>query len=159
MRFRTGIGKDSHRFLPEDSTKPCILGGLIFDGEPGLVSGSDGDVVLHAICNAITSLTGIPILGGIAHDLCLKDGITDSQVYLQKALETLGPQKIEHVAISIEGKRPRLEKHMIEMRHKIASLMNIDFSQVGITAFSGDGLTECSLGEGVECTCVITSRQ
>src|SRR3989344_8326304 len=104
--FRTGIGKESHRFLPEDSSKPCIIGGVIFDGVPVLDAESDGDVVYHAICHAISSLSGVPILGGIARDLCRKDGITDSQVYLEKALETLGPQTIVHIALSIEGKRP-----------------------------------------------------
>src|SRR5271156_1220294 len=98
--FRTGIGRDSHRFLPADSSKPCIVGGVIFEGVPGLDAESDGDVVYHAICNAITSLSGVPILGGIARDLCRKDGITDSQVYLERALQTLKKQTIVHLAIT-----------------------------------------------------------
>ena len=107
--FRTGIGQDSHRFLSSDSTKPCIVGGVIFKGVPGLDADSDGDVVYHAVCNAITSLSGVPVLGGIAKDLCRKDGITDSQVYLEKAAQTLGDQSIIHIALTIEGKRPYFE--------------------------------------------------
>ena len=99
-KVRVGIGQDSHRFLPEDSAKPCVIGGIIFDEMPGLDADSDGDVVLHAICNAITSLSGVPILGGLAIELCHKNGITDSRVYLERALETLGKQKIQHVALS-----------------------------------------------------------
>src|SRR3990167_4155946 len=91
-RIRVGIGKDSHRFLPPDSSKPCTLGGVIFDEVPGLAADSDGDVIFHAICNAMTSLTSVPILGEIAIELCHKDGITDSSVYVEKALETLGKQ-------------------------------------------------------------------
>src|SRR5476651_2313532 len=102
--YRTGIGQSSHRFLPPDSSKPCMIGGIIFEEVPGLDSDSDGDVVYHSICNAITSLTGIPILTGIALELYRKDGYTDSQVYLEHALKTLQQQKIVHVALAIEGK-------------------------------------------------------
>lgn len=156
-RIRTGIGQDSHRFLPEDSTKPCVIGGLIFDAVPGLSADSDGDVVLHAICNAITSVTGVPILGGVAIELCHKHGITDSSVYLEKALETLGKQQIEHIALTIEGKRPRLQARNLEMREKVAALMGLDVSQIGITATSGDGLTDFGCGDGLQCFCIITT--
>ncbi len=159
MKYRTGLGQDSHRFLPEASSKPCILAGLIFEDVPGMASDSDGDVVFHAICNAITSVTGVQILGGIADDLCQKDGITDSQVYLEKALETLKRQKIEHIAIAIEAKRPRLQTRIEEMRAKIADLLKLELHQVGLTATASDGLTEFGLGEGIQCICIITVVQ
>ena len=156
-KTRTGLGQDSHRFLPEDSTKPCIIGGCVFEDVPGLSADSDGDVIFHAICNAITSVTHVPILGGVAIDLCHKDGITDSQVYLEKALATLGKQKIEHISLALEAKRPRLQKHIPEIRKKVAGVMNLDISQVGITATSGDGLTDFGLGEGIQCLCILTT--
>lgn len=156
-RIRTGIGQDSHRFLPPDSAKPCVIGGLIFEDTPGLAADSDGDVVYHAICNAITSVTGVPILGGIAVDLCHKDGITDSQVFLEKAVQTLKDQRIEHVALTIEGKKPRLQARTDEMRAKVAEVLNLDISQVGITSTSGDGLTDFGCGDGLQCFCVITT--
>src|SRR3989304_3689100 len=155
-RLRVAIGKDSHRFLPPDSSKPCTLGGVIFDEVPGLAADSDGDVIFHAICNALTSLTGVPILGGIAIDLCHKDGITDSSVYVENALETLRGQKIEHVALSVEGKRPHLQKKIDEIRKKVSLTLKIKVGQVGLTATSGDGLTEFALGNGLQCFCVIT---
>ncbi len=156
---RVGIGQDSHRFLPQDSTKLCVIAGLIFEDVPGLSADSDGDVVFHSICNAITSLTGVPILGGIAIDLCHKDGITDSQVYLEKALETLGKQKIVHVALSIEAKRPRLQERNVEMRQKIAEVLKIHISQVGLTATTGDGLTDFGCGDGLQCFCILTTLE
>lgn len=155
--YRTGIGQDSHRFLPIDSSKPCIVGGVIFDGVPGLDADSDGDIVFHAICNAITSLSGVPILGGIARDLCRKDGITDSQVYLERALQTLGSQKIVHVALTIEGKRPYFEEKIELMKKKIAAVLNIKAKAVGITATSGDGLTDFGCGDGLQCFCMMTT--
>lgn len=155
--FRTGIGQDSRRFLPIDSSKPCIIGGVIFDGVPGLDAESDGDVIYHAICNSITSLTGTPILTGIARDLCRKDGITDSQVYLEKALQTLGKQKLVHVSIAIEGKRPQFEGRIETMRRKVAKSLGIQPTQVGITATSGDGLTDFGCGDGLQCFVITTT--
>lgn len=155
--FRTGIGQDSHRFLSEESSKPCIIGGVIFDGVPGLDADSDGDIVYHALCNAITSLTHAPILGEIARDLCRKDGITDSQVYLEKALATLDKQQIVHIALSIEGKRPHFQEKIEEMRKRISSVLHISPSCVGITATSGDGLTDFGCGDGLQCFCVMTT--
>ncbi|MBI3900565.1 MAG: 2-C-methyl-D-erythritol 2,4-cyclodiphosphate synthase [Chlamydiia bacterium] len=157
--YRTGIGQDSHRFLPPDSSKPCIIGGTIFEETPGLDADSDGDCIYHSICNAITSLTGFPILGGIAKDLCCKDGITDSQVYLEHGLEFLQKkrQKIVHLAITIEGKRPQFEKMIPTMRAKLANVLKICLSQVGITATSGDGLTDFGCGDGVQALCILTT--
>jgi len=154
---RVGIGQDSHRFLSADSAKPCIVAGLIFSDCPGLAADSDGDVVFHALCNAISSLSGVPILGGIAIDLCHKDGITDSQVYLERAVKTLGPQKLQHVAFTIEGKRPRFQKRLEEMRANIARVLKVDIAQVGITVTSGDGLTDFGCGEGLQCFCALTT--
>jgi 2-C-methyl-D-erythritol 2,4-cyclodiphosphate synthase len=159
MLVRTGIGQDSHRFLPPDSSKPCVIGGLIFDDAPGFNANSDGDVVLHAICNAISSLTGILILGNIADDLCLKDGITDSEVYLLEAMKTLGDQQVTHVAVTIEAKKPRFKHRLTEMRHNIARIMRLDISQVGITATSGEGLTDFGCGDGVQAFAIVTTQE
>lgn len=155
--FRTGIGQDSHRFLSEKTTKPCILGGVIFDEVPGLQANSDGDVIFHAICNAISSLTGVLILGGVADELWQKDGITDSKVYLEKALNTLNHQKIVHIAITLEGQRPRFFPHILKLRQSIADSLEISLNQVGITATSGEGLTDFGCGDGLQCICILTT--
>ena len=158
-RVRVGIGQDSHRFLPAGSTKPCVIAGLIFEDAPGLSADSDGDVVFHSICNAITSVSGVPILGGVAIELCHKDGITDSGVYMERALLTLGKQRIEHVALTIEGKRPRFQKRVDEMRQKVASVLKIRIDQVGLTVTSGDGLTDFGCGDGLQCFCILTTTE
>lgn len=156
---RTGIGQDSHRFMSPDSTKPCIIAGITFEDVPGFNANSDGDIVFHAICNAISSLTGVLILGDIADDLCLKDGITDSEVYLQEALKTLGKQKITHVAVTIEAKRPKFKPHLNEMRKNIARVLHLDVSQVGITATTGEGLTDFGCGDGAQAFAVVTTME
>lgn len=153
------MGQDSHRFMPADSSKPCVMGGLIFDNVPGFQANSDGDVVLHAICNAITSLTGVLVLGGIADELCLKDGITDSEVYLKEALKSLGRQKISHLSISIEAKKPPINPRREEMRENLARILSIDVSQVGITATTGEGLTDFGCGYGVQAWALLTTEE
>lgn len=159
MTVRTGIGQDSHRFLPPDSAKPCVIAGLIFDDVPGFMANSDGDVVYHAICNAISSLTGELILGGIADELCLKAGITDSEVYLKEAVKTLKTQKISHISISIEGKKPKFKDRLLDMRKNIARVMELDVTQVGITATSGEGLTDFGCGDGIQCFAIVTTEE
>ncbi|MCH9627292.1 MAG: 2-C-methyl-D-erythritol 2,4-cyclodiphosphate synthase [Chlamydiales bacterium] len=157
--IRTGIGQDSHRFLSKDSAKPCVLGGLIFEGVPGFQANSDGDVILHTICNAISSVTGEIILGLRADELLEKEGITDSSVYLKEALKTLGRQTIMHVALTLEASRPKFLKRIPELRENIARLMNLEVSQVGITATTGEGLTDFGCGEGVQCFCILTTSE
>lgn len=159
MTIRTGIGQDSHRFLPQGSTKPCVIAGCIFEDVPGFLANSDGDIVYHAICNAITSVTGVLILGGIADELCLKDGITDSEVYLKEAVNVLGVQRVTHVAVTIEGKKPSFKAHLMTMRKNIARVMGLDISQVGITATSGEGLTDFGCGDGAQCFAIITTEE
>lgn len=133
-----------------------MIGGILFEDVPGLDHDSDGDVVFHAICNAITSVTGVPILGGIVNELLKKDGYTDSSIYVEHALKTLKNIKISHVALSIEGKRPRMQEKLEPMRKKIADLLHIDLSQIGITATSGDGLSDYGCGDGLHCLCIMT---
>ena len=155
--IRTGIGQKSHRFLPPESTKPCVIAGIIFDNTPGFQSRSDGDVVFGALCNAISSLTGAPILSDIAVSLRTKDGITDSEVYLKEAVKTLKSQKITHVAITLEAKRPYFQDQLPEMKKRIARALGILAQQVGITATSGAGLTDCGCGDGVSCIAILTT--
>lgn len=155
---RTGIGQDSHRFLGEDSTKPCVIAGIIFEDVPGFKANSDGDVVFHAICNAISSLTGTLILGEIADDLYEKHGITDSLVFIQEGLKLLGQQEIIHVAITIEASRPHFRERIPKMRENVARVLNIPVSAVGITATSGEGLTDFGCGDGVQCFVIMTTR-
>ncbi len=154
----TGLGQDSHRFLLEEETKPCVIAGISFDAVPGLDADSDGDVVFHALCNAISSLTHVAILGKVAIDLC-KQGITDSRHYLDHALATLPPYTIEHLAFSIEGARPKFQPHALAMRQSIATATKIELHQVGITFTSGDHLTAFGRGEGLMCLCLLSASR
>lgn len=60
--MKVAIGQDSHRFDFENKGKKLILGGVVFENEPPMKANSDGDVILHAITNAISGITCVNIL-------------------------------------------------------------------------------------------------
>ena len=157
MKVRNAIGQDSHKF-DLDSEKKCVLAGIEIDGCPGLKGNSDADVVLHSITNAISGITSVNILGGVADDLC-KHGITDSSVYLEEALKSLVNKTITHVSVTIECKRPKITPHIQLMKKRIAELLNINHTDVGITATTGEGLTSFGRGEGVQAFAIITTME
>lgn len=159
--WASAVGQDSHRFLSreEQERRPLRqlrLAGVAIPGETALAGNSDADVVLHALTNAVSGLSGINILGSIADRLCHEDGITDSAVYLQEALNSIGLWRISHVSISVECRKPRLADYIDLMRENIAGLLDIDSSQVGLTATSGEGLTAFGKGEGIQAFCIIS---
>ncbi len=154
MKIKTGLGQDSHAFDAE-STKPLMLGGVVFDHPQSLKANSDGDVVLHALTNAISSVTGNNILGAKADVLC-QQGVSDSREYLALALKDLADWQIQHVAISIECLTPKISPMIDAMKQKIATLLSISSDDVGITATTGEGLTAFGKGEGVQVLVIIT---
>lgn len=157
MRIKTGLGQDSHRFDFENKTKKLILGGVVFEGEPPLQGNSDADVVLHALCNAISGVTGVNILGAVSDALCLKHGITDSRLYVQEALHYLKDWRLCHVSCSIEGKIPKITPQIPKMKESISELLGLEKQDVGITATTGEGLTAFGRGEGIQVLCIVTA--
>lgn len=156
MPYKVGIGQDSHRFS-EGGDKPLILGGVEIPFDRSLEGNSDADVVLHAICNAVSGISGTPILGECADRLCNEQGISDSSVYLQKALETLEGYKVSHVSVSVECLAPRLSPHLEKMRARIASIMGLGEKDVAVTATSGEGLTAFGQGLGIQVMAAVTA--
>jgi 2-C-methyl-D-erythritol 2,4-cyclodiphosphate synthase len=149
--IRIGLGQDSHAFEPEGTTKPLILGGVTFPGQPGLKANSDGDVVLHALFNALSSAIGKRSLGVYADPMC-RQGISDSCAYLRVALDMVqqAGYTVNNVALTIEARRPRIEPVALEMQKSIARLLGVSEEMVGITATSGEGLTAFGRGEAIQ---------
>jgi 2-C-methyl-D-erythritol 2,4-cyclodiphosphate synthase len=154
--MKVGIGQDSHRFDFEDKGKKLVLGGVVFEGEPPLKGNSDADVILHSITNAVSGVTCVNILGGISDELCLGQGITDSRVYLREALKYLNELRIVHLSISIEALRPKITPRLAEIRQSLSSLLDIPENCIGITATTGEGLTQFGQGLGMQVFSVIT---
>ncbi|HAV42731.1 TPA: 2-C-methyl-D-erythritol 2,4-cyclodiphosphate synthase [bacterium] len=155
MSFKAGLGQDSHRF-EEGTNKPLILGGIKIPSRLPLRGNSDSDVVLHALCNAISSISGKNILGRYADRLC-KEGITDSKIYVKEALKTLKDYRITHVSIAIECLRPKISPHLGKMRSKIAEILEVKKNDVGITVTTGEGLSEFGQGKGIQALVVVTT--
>lgn len=154
--FFSTIGQDSHRISPEKK-KNLILGGVTFDSDFCLEANSDGDVVLHAITNAVSGATGVNVLGAMADRMC-KNGITDSSQYLEAAISFLKDDniKIEYASISIEAARPKFAPKIIDMRNSIAKMLDLPARFVTITATTGEGLTECGKGNGIFVTAILS---
>jgi 2-C-methyl-D-erythritol 2,4-cyclodiphosphate synthase len=153
--IKSSIGQDSHRFDTGDAGKPLVLAGVVFEGEDALEANSDGDVVLHAIIRAITGITTVDVLGPKTK-VFLEQGVTDSKVYLEEALKDLDGTVV-HLSVSIECKRPKIAPRIPEMRNSLASLLETDANNIGITATSGEGLTEVGRGNGIAVFAVLTA--
>lgn len=153
--IRTSIGQDSHAFDSYESNKPLILGNVLFEGCPPLRANSDGDVILHAITNAISGITGVNILGPIADEMC-KSGIMDSKEYLYEALKYMQGYKITNLSISIECLKPKIMPILTQLKNSIASILALDVNCIGITATTGEGLTPFGQGLGIQVFCIMT---
>lgn len=154
--MKVGIGQDSHRFNFIDTKKKLILGGIVFDGSTPLDGNSDADVVLHSITNAISGITCVNILGAVSDEMCINQGIKDSRAYLREAMKYLGESKIVHVSISIECQTPKISPKIPEMRKSLSALIGIPENCIGITATSGEGLTQFGQGLGIQVFSCVT---
>lgn len=172
--FISAIGQDSHRFIDAPSlltasgisgqdveeAKALVLGGVKFPEFPGFIANSDGDVILHAICNAISGLTAKPVLGKRADVLC-QAGYRDSRKYLELALADLAADArnftLRHLSISIEGKRPKFAPLQEKICRSVAELLGLKEENVCLTATSGEDLSAFGKGEGLNCICLLSA--
>lgn len=153
--MRVGIGQDSHRFAEQKSHGKLVLGGVVFRGGHPLEGNSDADVVLHSITNAISGVTCVNILGDTADKMCIEQEIKDSSAYVRKAMESLDG-KIVHLSVAIECKTPVISPYIPKMRAKLSEILEISPNSIGITATSGEGLTDFGRGLGIQVFSCIT---
>jgi len=153
--YLTGIGLDSHAFDTTD--KVLTLGGYIVSNEIGLSGNSDGDVILHAIFNAISNAIGRRSIGFYADDLCLNQNIKDSKKYLDIALIMMSDSKYEisNISIVLECKKPKIEPISKEIKSSISNILNLKEDLIGLTATSGEELTAFGQGLGIQCFCSV----
>ena len=155
--MRIGIGYDIHRF---DPTRTLVLGGVHFDGEPGLAGHSDADVLLHAIIDA---LLGAAALGDIGTHFPPDDpewADANSTRLLQLTLTNLTKHglSVGNVDATVIAEKPRLAPHLGEMRDRLADILAIDPSQVNIKATTNEGLGPIGRGEGIAAIAVAALR-
>jgi len=156
LNVKTGFGQDSHRFDEADAEKRLLLGGVAFDDAPPLSGHSDADVVLHALTDAVSGVTCVPVIGAIADELCAS-GVSDSREYLRRALRDLGDWRVTHVSLALECRRPKIDPKADAMRRSIAGLLDLGMSDVALTATSGEGMSEFGRGLGIHASAVVTA--
>lgn len=153
--FRIGIGQDSHGFEKKSvkgREKPLVLGGIEIVKTGGLEGKSDADVILHSLCNALSSAIGGDSLSTWSDKMC-EAGITDSRKYVGNIFKRIKEERYEvsNVSISVEAKKPYLKLETTKkMKASIAKTLEIKIDQVGITFTSGEGLTPFGKGLGIQ---------
>lgn len=167
--FAVGIGEDSHVFALRATARKrhmslrgtkrrsnLILGGVKIKNLPALEAESDGDVILHALCNAISGAIGGGSLGTYATKMC-KRGIKDSKKYLVEVLKQAGAKNlhVSQCSISIEAAKPKIDPLTPKIKKSLNVLLKIPPEKIGITATSGEKLTLFGQGEGIRCQAVV----
>lgn len=154
--FRVGIGQDSHKFS-NNPDKKLFLGGIEIKDEPGLESNSDGDPIMHSVCNALEQAIGNDSFSTYADEMC-ENGITDSKEYLKYALNHIKDKgyRINNIGISIEAKRPKILPVTNDIRKSIADILKIDESSIGINSTSGEDITCFGKGEGIQAFAIVS---
>lgn len=144
--FRVGLGYDIH---PLVAGRPCILGGINIPSPVGPDGHSDADVVLHAVADAIFGSAGLRDIGHYFPNTDASLQGLDSAVIVKKAVAEAkgqGGWVVGNVDIVIIGERPKVMAHVDAMKAKVAEIIGILPSQVGIKATTNEGMD--SIGQG-----------
>lgn len=150
--WRVGFGQDSHK-INVKCEKPLILGGVLVDKNINVEANSDGDVILHALFNALSSAVGGDSLGVYTDEMFFKKGIKDSKEYLKVAIRMVekAGYKVNNVSIAVEAAKPRITlKQIAQMKKVIGNLLAIPKNCIGITLTSGEELTSFGKGKGIQ---------
>lgn len=155
MIFRAGVGIDSHKF-EEKQGKPLVLGGVIVKGRIGLKSHSDGDVISHAIFNALTGAIGERDLGSFFPDSDPQYSGADSMMFLKKALELVRGKGFEigNIDVMVEAKIPKISLLVPAIKSRLAQVLETSEASISIKATSGEELTAFGRGEGIQATAI-----
>ncbi len=149
--MRTGIGYDIHALA---DGREFILGGVKIKHDKGFAAHSDGDVLLHAIIDAILGALGEDDIGTQFPDNDPKYKGADSL----KLLETIKEKfnfKIINMDCNIICEKPKMKPHTAQMKENIARVLGISEKQIGIKAKTNEGLDAVGEGRAVCAHCVV----
>lgn len=158
--IRIGHGFDVHRF---GGNGPCVLGGVKVPFERGLVAHSDGDVVLHAISDA---LLGALALGDIGHFYPDNDDRflnIDSRKLLRDVFSKIKTQgyRVVNVDVTVMAQVPKMDPYELQMRNNVADDLELSLGCVSIKATTTEKLGFTGRGEGiaVEAVCLLSDGE
>jgi len=150
---RVGIGHDTHRLRPGG---PLRLGGISIPHDRESLGHSDGDVLLHAVIDALLGAAALGDVGQMFPDTDPVNRGRDSGEMLKDALDavlTLGWQ-IVNIDCIVFAQRPKLLPHRQAIRERLADILGIDAERVGLQAKTGEGVGPVGREEAIEAQCV-----
>jgi len=146
--YRVGTGFDAHAL---EEGLPLVLGGVEIDHPRGLAGHSDGDVLAHALTDALLGAAGLEDIGTLfpASDPKLEDA--DSLELLAQAWERVQAHgwRLANADVVLVGEEPRLAPHRDEMRRRLAAALGVDLELVAVRATTTDGLGFAGRREGL----------
>jgi 2-C-methyl-D-erythritol 2,4-cyclodiphosphate synthase len=153
-----GIGYDVHKLQEGES---LVLGGIDIDSPLGTIAHSDGDVILHALCDALFGAAGLGDIGEHFPDTDPRFKNAPSKIFLEYAIELLKEHgyKPVNIDISLILEAPKIKPYKDAMRKEIASLCNLPYQRVSVKATTNEKIGFAGRLEGVAamCVCMIES--
>lgn len=153
--MRTGIGYDIHRLV---AGRPLILGGVKIPHPKGLKGHSDGDVLLHALVDAVLGAAGAGDIGVYFPPTDPRWKGADSRVFVEGARKAVRARKLKigFLDAVIVAERPKLSEHRLKIRDRTAEIFGLAPEQVNIKAKTREGLGEIGRGQAIACFAVAT---
>jgi len=158
MTFRVGHGYDVHKFGQGDAV---IIGGVRIPYEQGLVAHSDGDVALHALCDALLGAAALGDIGQHFPDTDNQYENADSRLLLRHVLTRINEQgyKVGNVDLTLVAQAPKMAPHILLMREHIASDLQVMLGQVNVKATTTEKLGFAGRKEGIAAYAVALLQQ
>jgi len=152
--MRIGHGFDAHAFAED---RRLVLGGVEIDYALGMAAHSDGDVVIHALCDALLGAAGLGDIGRHFPDSSAEFEGIDSRILLRRVMEHLleAGLRVSNADLTIVAQRPRLSPHVEQMRERLAADMQVDPERVNVKATTTEKLGFTGRGEGVAAFAVV----
>ncbi len=154
MSMRIGHGYDVHAFGPGDK---IVIGGVVIPHHHGLIAHSDGDVLLHALCDALLGATALGDIGKHFPDTDMQYRNADSRALLRMvyAKVTQLGWKISNADMTIVAQAPRMANYIARMVETIAADLQCELNQVNVKATTSERLGFTGREEGVACYAVV----
>ena len=149
MDIRIGNGYDVHALA---AGLPMWLGGVRIPSENGFVAHSDGDVAIHALCDALLGALALGDIGHLFPDSSDEWKGVDSKILLRKVVERVHEEgwQVGNVDITIALQRPKLAPHIAAMRETLAPILGVGIDAVSVKATTTERLGFVGRGEGCE---------
>ena len=152
--FRIGHGYDVHKFT--DKKQNIIIGGIEIPYEFGLEAHSDGDVLIHAMCDAILGALALGDIGRHFPDTDKQFKNTDSKFFLAEIKKMLDKKgyKISNIDSTIVAQAPKMLPHIESMKECLANILAIEIDQINIKATTTEKLGFVGRKEGIASHCI-----